>query len=265
MLFSGQVGVVPVIGMIEQARPVNEVLVKFRRNPDIKAIVLRVDSGGGGVGASQEIYREVARTSRVKPVVGSMGGVAASGGYYIMAPCSKIVASPGTLTVSIGVIGNFLNAEDLFKKLGLKVQTIKSGALKGAGMPNRPLTEEQRRMLQEVMDDSHNQFVDDVAKARGLDREEVARIAHGGVFLASRAKKMGLVDSFGNFQDAVALAAKLGGIKGRPEVIWPQKKKSSWLLEFLLGQARLLVKEVLADLRTSSVLQYRWQPPDSLP
>jgi protease IV len=258
--FEGKVGVVPIYGLIEYAQPVNEILIKYRRDASIKAVVLRVESGGGGVAASQEIFREVARLAKVKPVVGSMGGVAASGGYYVLAPCRKILAMPGTLTGSIGVIINIPDAAELLKKIGLKVQTVRSGDLKGAGLPSAPLTDKQRQMLQELIDETHQQFVADVAKARRMDFAKVAEIAHGGVFTGQKAKVLGLVDRIGDFEDAVALAAKLGGIKGRPQVVWPSDEKKSWLRLLLRDQVRTIVREVMSELGGSG-LQYRYQPP----
>lgn len=257
-LFGGKVGVLPIYGLIEYSRSYNKTLIKFRRDSSIKAIVIRVESGGGGVAASQEIYREVARTARVKPVVGSMGGVAASGGYYVLAPCNKILAMPGTLTGSIGVILNVPDAQELLKKIGLKVQTVRSGDLKGAGLPSRPLSEAERRNLQQLIDETHQQFVTDVAKARGLDRAKVAKIADGGVFSGQKAKTLGLVDGMGNFEDAVNLAAKLGGIKGRPSLVWPSDDEQSWLVRLLRDQMRAVVREVLSELGGSG-LQYRYQ------
>ncbi|RJX31284.1 MAG: signal peptide peptidase SppA [Desulfarculus sp.] len=265
VLFSGKVGVVPVYGLIEYSRPFNESLIKFRRDSSIKAIVIRMESGGGGVAASQEMYREVARTARVKPVVGSMGGVAASGGYYVLAPCSKIMAMPGTLTGSIGVIINIPDAQELLQKIGLKVQTMRSGDLKGAGLPSRPLSEAERRNIQQLIDETHKQFVVDVAKARRLDPAEVAKIANGGVFTGQRAKQLGLVDAIGNFEDAVDLAARLGGVKGRPELVWPSDAKKSWLVRMLRDELRSLIRDVLGELGGSSGLQYRYQPPSPAP
>jgi protease IV len=259
-LFGGKVGVVPLYGLIESSRAFNEALIKFRRDSSIKAIVIRMESGGGGVAASQEMYREVARTARVKPVVGSMGAVAASGGYYVLAPCSKILAMPGTITGSIGVIINIPDAHELMQKIGLKMQTMRSGTLKGAGMPTRPLSEAERANIQQLIDETHKQFVADVAKARRLDVAEVAKLANGGVVTGQRAQKLGLVDGIGNFEDAVALAAKLGGIKGRPELVWPSDAKKSWLVRLLRDEMHALIRDVLHELRGGSGLQYRYQP-----
>ncbi len=266
--FEGKVGVVPIYGLIEYSRPVNEILTKYRRDKTIKAVVLRVESGGGGVAASQEIYREVARLNKVKPVVGSMGGVAASGGYYVIAPSRKILAMPGTLTGSIGVIINIPDAEELFKKIGLKVQTVRSGDLKGAGLPSAPLTDAQRQMLQELIDETHQQFVADVARSRRMNFAKVSEIANGGVFTGQKAKVLGLVDHMGDFQDAVALAAKLGGIKGRPQLVWPSDEKKSWLDWLLRDQVRTLVRTIVHEVTSQlggSGLQYRYVPPKITP
>ena len=204
----------PVYGFIESSRPYNEQLIRLRRDSSIKAIVIRVESGGGGAAASQEICREVARTAKFKPVVGSMGGVAASGGYYLLSPCTKIVASPASLTGSIGVILNIPDAHKLMEKLGLSMQTVQAGKLKGMGMIYRSLSEGQKENLQEMIDQTHRQFIADVARGRHMKYEQVAAIAHGGIFTGAKAKQLGLVDALGNFEDAVNLAARLGGIKG---------------------------------------------------
>lgn len=265
-LFGGKVGVVPVYGLIQYSRPFNEALIKFRRDSSIKAIVIRMESGGGGVAASQEMYREVLRTARVKPVVGSMGSVAASGGYYVLAPCSKILAMPGTITGSIGVIINIPDAHELMQKIGLKMQTVRSGELKGAGMPTRPLSEAERRNLQQLIDETHKQFVADVARARRLDPAEVAKLANGGVISGQRAQKLGLVDAIGNFEDAVALAAKLGGVKGRPELVWPSDSKKSWLARLVRDELHSFLRDLLSELSgNNAILQYRYQPPSPAP
>ena len=256
-LFEGKVGVLPVTGLIVMSRPFNEQLQRLRRDPSIKAIVIRVNSGGGGAAASQEIYREVARTAKVKPVVGSMGGVAASGGYYLLAPCTKIVASPASLTGSIGVILNITDAQKLLQKLGVRVESVRAGNLKGAGMISRPLSDAERANLQEVIDQTHRQFIADVARARHMPYDKVAALANGGVYTGAKAKQLGLVDVMGNFEDAVTLAAKLAHIKGEPTVVWPEKEKS-WLASLVRDQVRLLIDELRAQAGADGGLQYRW-------
>lgn len=256
-LFGGKIAVLPVDGFITSSQIFNENLIRLRRDDSIQAIIIRVDSGGGGAAASQEMYMEVARTAKVKPVVGSMGGVAASGGYYLLAACSKIVAAPATVTGSIGVISTIPDLQQLLEKLGVKVQILRSGELKGAGIPSRPLSEAERANLQELIDQTYHQFVSDVAKGRHLPYDQVKALANGGVFTGAKAKQLGLVDQLGNFQDAVSLAARLAGIKGEPTLVWPEPEGGFWA-ELLRGQARLFIRDLAAELGVVPGLAFRW-------
>lgn len=258
-IFGGKVAVVPIKGMILESRPVNELLMRLRRDSSIKAIIIRAESGGGSAAASQEIYREVIRTAKYKPVIGSMGGVAASGAYYILSACTKIVASPATLTGSIGVIINIPDAHKLMEKIGVSMQTVRAGNLKGAGMISRPLSEAERANLQEMIDQTHRQFIADVARGRHLKYADVAKLANGGIYTGARAKQLGLVDVMGNFEDAVLLAARLGGIKGEPTLIWPEEKQS-WLASLVREQVSLFVKDLMAEGGITPGLQFRWPP-----
>jgi protease-4 len=259
-LFGNKLGVLEIKGVISEARPALEALDEFRRDEAVRAVVLRVDSPGGGVGASQEIYQEIKRTAAVKPVICSMGGVAASGGYYISAPCTKIVANPGTITGSIGVISTFPNLEGLFDKLGLKVQTIKTGALKGAGSPERPLNEAERAMLDQMTHDIFGQFLTDVVTARHLKPEAVQVISDSGIFSGKRALELGLVDQLGNFHDAVDLAAKLGGIPGRPKLVKPQEKSERWWRQLVKEEGQSLVRGLMEQAQALSGPQYLYSP-----
>lgn len=256
-LFGGKIAVLAVTGLIEQSQTFNEALIRLRRDDSIKAIIIRVDSGGGGAAASQEMFMEVARTVRVKPVVGSMGGVAASGGYYLLAGCSKIVAAPATVTGSIGVIATIPDLHQLLEKLGVKVQILRSGELKGAGIPSRPLSEAERANLQELIDQTYHQFVSDVAKGRHMKYEQVKALANGGVYTGAKAKELGLVDALGNFQDAVVLASRLAGIKGEPTLVWPEKKGGFWS-DLLREQARLIFRDLAAETGTLPGMSFRW-------
>lgn len=224
-------GVIDVKGVILESEEILANLVAFREEPKIKGIVLRIDSPGGAVGASQEIYDEVRRTSKVKPVVASMGSVAASGGLYVSLGAGKIVANPGTLTGSMGVILKFANLEGLFDKIGYKNEVVKSGRLKDIGSPSRPMTEEERQMLQGMIDNVQEQFVQAVSESRSLPVAEVRKIADGRIFSGQQAKEYGLVDQLGNFSDAVMLAAELAGIKSdkMPELIYPREDDFSFL------------------------------------
>jgi protease-4 len=229
-----RIGVIEIRGVIDDVRETVEAIRKYRKDTNIKAILLRIDTPGGGVGASQELYREVRRTIEEKPVVASLGGIAASGGYYIASAATRIFSNPGTVTGSIGVIVHFPNLQGLFDKIGYNSVTIKSGQFKDIGNPNREMTPEEKQLMQSTIDEAYRQFVQDVARGRNLPEEKVREVADGRIFMGKTAHEWGLVDELGNFQDAVDGAAKLGKIEGEPELIHFKKKKRS-LLDFLLG------------------------------
>ncbi len=232
--FGEKVGVVEIKGVIADAKETVLQLKRFRKNKDVKAIVLRIDSPGGGVGPSQEIYAEVKKTTRTKKVVASMGAIAASGGYYVAAAADHVVANPGTLTGSIGVLMEFPNMEELFKKIGLSAVVLKSGDYKDTGSPLRKMTPKERELLQGFIDNVHQQFVTAVAEGRKMSEESVRAIADGRILSGEQAQKLGLLDSLGNMEDAIVIAAELGGIKGEPSVVYAEKKKFS-ILELILG------------------------------
>ena len=188
---------------------VREQLDRAKNDSAVKAVVVKINSPGGAVAASQEIAQEIKRME--KPIVIFMGDMVASGGYYISAPADKIVAKKGTLTGSIGVISQFMDLSGLYEKLGIKTQTIKSG--KHKDMFSRELTEEEQKLWQTLSDELYGQFIEEVAEGRNLDVEEVKKLATGELFSGTQAKKLGLVDVLGNYQDAVDEAAKLAGIE----------------------------------------------------
>jgi protease-4 len=191
---------------------------------DIKAVVLRIDSPGGAVGPSQEIFRQVLKLKQAgKKVVVSMGTVAASGGYYIASAADKIVASPGTITGSIGVIMENFGVADLAKFLLVEPRVIKSGKLKDVGNPFRPMTEDEKAFLQNLADDMYAQFTGDVAEQRKIPLEKLREIAEGKVYSGSQAKALGLVDELGNLYDAIDLAKKMAGLPKKAGVLWPRK------------------------------------------
>jgi len=251
------VGVVDLKGLIATSEETLAVLADFRKNAAIKAIVLRIDSPGGAVGAAQEIYEEVKRTNKVKPVVASMGSLAASGGYYAALGTEKIFANPGTLTGSVGVIVKFANLEELFHKIGYKNEVIKSGDLKDIGSPSRPITEAERALLQDLIDNIHSQFVRDVAEHRGLPEDEVRKLADGRIFSGEQAKAAGLIDELGNFTDAALLAAKLGGLDAEelPELIYPAGKNS--FLDMISTESSLNFLNLLFT-KKHPILSYEW-------
>ncbi|MBN2418495.1 MAG: signal peptide peptidase SppA [Deltaproteobacteria bacterium] len=255
--FTNKVGVIPIIGAIEDSTEVLGQLKNFTEDKSIKAIILRIDSPGGGVGASQEIYREIGRTREEKPVVVSMGGVAASGGFYIAAACDKIVANPGTITGSIGVIMQYYKYRELAEKIGFKQEVIKSGEFKDIGNPHRDLTEKDREILDAVISDIQSQFVDAVAAGRNLPVEKVREIADGRIFTGETAKKWGLVDELGNFEDAIILTKDIAGIDGEVNLVYPQKKKLK-LLDILLGEAAESLSNILKNSMKNNSIEYRW-------
>ncbi len=227
-----QVGIVEVVGPIIASETTLRHLKEFRENEAIKAVVVRIDSPGGGVGASQEIYQAVKRTARQKPVVISMGGVAASGGYYIAAAAPYIMANPGTITGSIGVIMGYTNVESLLEKIGVYPVVIKSGKYKDTGSPTRELTKEERQLLQGLSDDLHDQFIQDIADGRQMDAAKVRAVADGSVFSGKTALSHGLVDRLGNLNDAVAWAGEEAGLTGKLQMVYPSEEPYERLLRF---------------------------------
>lgn len=234
MASPNRIGVIEVRGSITNVRSQLSALKRFRRDPNTRAIILRIESPGGGIAASQELYREIKRTRTEKPVLASMGAIAASGGYYIAAPASRIVANPGTITGSIGVISYFPNIRELLQKIGVQTITIKSGSLKDVGNPGREMTAEEREYLQGTLDQAHQQFIRDIAEGRGMPEEKVRAVADGRIIMGETALSLGLVDEMGNFEDAVIAAAAMGGIVGEPQLIHARKERRS-LLDLLMG------------------------------
>ena len=232
--FSGEgVGVVEIEGAIADARDAIEHIRRFREDEDIKAIVVRINSPGGAVGPSQEIYREIRKTIETKHVIASMGAVAASGGYYVACAANGIVANPGTITGSIGVIMGFTNFRQLLDKIGMVPVVIKSGPYKDTGSPTREMREDEREILQSLTNDIHDQFVSAIAEGRQMDRSQVAAAADGRIFSGEDAKSRGLVDRLGNFEDALAWAGELGGIDGTVVPVYARDKELS-LLRYLM-------------------------------
>jgi protease-4 len=235
-LFAGDgVGILQVNGAINDSREVLSELRRFRDAPWIKAVVLRIDSPGGAVAPTQEIFDELHKVREEKPLIASMGGMATSGGYYIASACETIVANPGTLTGSIGVIMQLGNVEELMKKIGVKGYNVKSGVNKDIASPFQPLSPEGRAILQSLVDDVHGQFVSAVAKGRGMDEAAVRKLADGRVYSGAQAKDLGLVDDLGNLEYAVELAAKRVGLEESPAVYYSRPEQERWLDRFLFS------------------------------
>ena len=253
-----KIAVVELKGIIISSEDLVRQLKKYREDRSIKGILLRVDSPGGGVVASQEIYEEVKKVkSNKKPIVVSMGSLAASGGYYVSCPANKIVANPGTLTGSIGVISQFMRYDSLLGKIGVEVNTIKSGKFKDAGNPFRAMTVDDKAYFQHLMDDVHKQFMLAVETERRLAHDSVAAFADGRVFTGEQAVKMGLVDTIGTYEDAVMIAAHLAGIKGAPSIV-KEKKRTLTVLDILFGKTKLAdLLHLNEELLNQPILQYR--------
>ncbi len=228
-------------------------LGEYRDNPSVVAVVLRVNSPGGVVAPTQEIFSAVERVRAAgKPVVASLGAVAASGGYYVAVAANRIYASPGTLTGSIGVVMQLANVEGLLKKVGVDYVVVKAGAFKDIGSFARPMKPEERRVLQALLDDVYGQFVKAVAQRRGLDEQAVLAFADGRIYSGQQARALKMIDEMGGLEDAVESAAKLAGIAGKPKLIYPRRRFSLRdLLQNRLGlDAAAQVLPALSSLRT---------------
>jgi protease IV len=255
MLSDDGVGVLVIDGAIDDSRqPVAE-LKRFKEAPWIKALVVRIDSPGGAVAPTQEIFAEIRKVKASKPVIASMGSMATSGGYYIASACDQIVASPGTLTGSIGVIMQLGNVEELMKKIGIRGYNVKSAPNKDIGSPFQPLSPEGRDILQSLVDNVHGQFVSAVARARDMDEAVVRKLSDGRVYSGAQAKELGLVDEFGTLEDAIELAAKRSGVEGRPAVYYSRPERDSWLDRMFFG-----VFGVRMPGRHAGWLRYEWSP-----
>lgn len=248
-----RIALIRIEGPILDSRATVDELETYGDDPLVKAIVLRLDTPGGGVAPSQEIYNAVKRVrlDKHKTVVASMGNVAASGGYYIAVASDRILANPGSLTGSIGVVMQLANLENLMNKIGVKNIVIKSGRYKDVGSPFRMMGEEDRHLLQSVLDDAHRQFIEAVATGRSLDAADVEALADGRIFTGQQAKDVLLVDDLGDLTDAVKLAADMSGLQSPPVVETPRPYSfRDWIVGSLFGEAPAL------PIRTGMNLMY---------
>jgi protease-4 len=244
-LFGPRVAVVELEGIIIDGADVVRDLKAHRENPMVRAVVVRINSPGGVVGPTQEIHDGLMRLRQAgKPVVASLGSVAASGGYYAAVAADRIYANPGTLTGSIGVIMQMANLENLMKKVGVEYIVVKAGQFKDIGNVSRPMSPDERRVLQALLDDVHGQFIDAVAKGRKLERAEVAQFADGRVFSGTQAKSLKMVDELGGLEDAIGAAAKLAGLPLPPYVVLPRKSFS--LLDLVRNHVGVDPRSLLA-------------------
>jgi len=258
--FSGKpnVAVVKIEGIITDPTSITEQLKEVGERDDIKAVVVRINSPGGAVAPSQEIHGAITRLKKKKAVVVSMSTTAASGGYYAAVAADKIVANPGTITGSIGVIIEFVNAQELLSKIGLKGYVIKSGRFKDVGSPLREMSTEEKDLLQGVIDDVNGQFIDAVAEGRGLDRARVAKIADGRIFTGAQALANGLIDSLGGLAEAIDIAAGMAGIEGPPRVLYMERKDLN-LWKAVMGEG---AASSLSDILSGMRLMYITTNPD---
>jgi protease-4 len=249
-----RIALIRVEGVIMDSQTTVSELKRFSENPSIKAIVLRIDTPGGGVVPSQEIHDAVKRVRNKsnKAVIASMGSVAASGGYYIAAATDRIVANPGTLTGSIGVIMETANVEGLLQKIGVEGVVIKSGKFKDVGSPLRKMSSEERGLLQGVMDDVHRQFIEAVAEGRSLELRTAQALADGRIFTGRQAKDAKLVDELGDLEDAIQLAADVVGIQGEPKIVEPRRRFS--LREMLDSKLSMMFPKL--DMQPGVSLKY---------
>lgn len=235
-LRSGDViGVVNISGLITDPRDIVDWISELEKNDKVKAVIVRVNSPGGVVAPSQEIFAAVRKLAGSRTVVVSMGAMATSGGYYVASPAHKIVANPGTLTANIGVKASLTNMQELLQKIGVETETIYSGRYKDAGTVTRPVTEEERVYLQGLIDDMHHQFVHDVAAGRNMEPEKVSLLADGKAMTGRQAKEAGLVDILGGFSVAVELARDLAGLREKVVLLEGPVEKVS-LLRRIVGE-----------------------------
>jgi len=236
----GNIGIIEINGMILSSKKIIQDMEIFRKEDAIKAIILRIDSPGGGIGPSQEIYREIMKARKEKKILTSMGSVAASGGYYIASATNGIVANPGTLTGSIGVIMEYANIMEIVKKIGIAPVVIKSGEFKDMGSPLRGMKDSEKKIFQNLVDELHLQFVKDAATARKMGLQTMAALADGRVYTGQKAFELKLIDRLGNLDDAVRWAGEMADIKGELKPVYPREDK----ITFIRKLANTLFKDI---------------------
>ena len=251
---AGKIGVVEIEGPITDMKEAMEDVVKFKEDDSIKGVILRINSPGGAVGPTQEIYSEIKKLKRSKKVYVSMGSVAASGGYYLAVTGEKVYASPSTITGSIGVIMEQAVVEDLMKKIGVETNAIKSGPLKDTGTPFRKMREDERKYLQDIVNSIYEQFLKDVAEGRKMPIDRVRELADGRIYTGLQAKEAGLIDRIGTFYDAVDDMQKALGIKEKPSLVYGKRPFS--FIRWLLSSS---IRDVIFK-NTSQPLQFRYYP-----
>ena len=246
-----------------------DLIIKATKDQNVKAIVIRINSPGGTVAASQELYKAVINARKKKPIVITMGDIAASGGYYISSAADAIFANPGTLTGSIGVITSYLNFYDLLNKIGIKGVVIKSGSYKDIGNPTRPMTPEEKKILQSLLDDTYDQFLSDVSKGRNIQKSTIAKIAQGLIYTGKQAKKAGLVDYLGDYNQAVKYTQKLAKERfpylakkyGKTDIPIEETWKGGSIFDVLVGSIERDINPNIIDKKLLKNYSYsKYQP-----
>lgn len=258
--FGDKIGIVDIEGLIVTPKNVVPQLKQYADDDSIKAIILHINTPGGGVAASQEIYNEVKRIrdEKKKKIIASIETVGASGGYYIASACNKIFADEGSIVGSIGVIAEWVNYGDLMRWAKLKEQLLKAGEFKDTGNPTRDLTPAERVYMQGIVDNMHTQFIEAVAEGRHLKVDDVRPLADGKVWTGQQALPLKLVDQLGDFETAVKDAAKSVGIKGEPNLVKPEKEKKT-LLDLLFGDVSEFVPDTAKLLDQHIGFYYLWK------
>ncbi len=251
--FGDKIGIVALEGPIFSSERVIYELNKMTERSDVKAIVFRINSPGGTVAPSQEIYEKIKKLNDRIPIIVSVGSLAASGGYYAALESEKIVANKGSIVGSIGVILDYPVAVELLNKIGLRFETLTSGELKDAGSPTRAVTKKDREFFQSVINDLHAQFINAVSEGRSMAITEVTKLADGRIFTGEQAVELGLIDTIGTYEDAIKIAGEIVGIPGKPKTI-QLRKESKTVIDFLLGYAKQNI-----DSWTSFTPAYRWK------
>ncbi|NLN61184.1 MAG: signal peptide peptidase SppA [Deltaproteobacteria bacterium] len=255
-----KVAIVTLEGVITNSDRIIREIEAFAKNDRVKAIVLRIDSPGGSVAPTQEIYDAVLEAGKKKKIVASMGSIAASGGYLVACAADQIVANPGTITGSISAVMHFANMEELMRKIGVSTSVVKSGKYKDIGSPAREMTEEEISLLQQLVDDVYDQLLETISVRRKITKENLSLLADGRILTGRQAQKAGLVDFLGNQKYAVRLAGQMTGISGDPAVVYPPEKKA-FILDFLLKSlVRSVKQELVLDQPKMDGLQYLYCP-----
>ena len=259
---NGRIAVVDLDFTILSSESIVRQFKKFGEDKSIKAILLHVNTPGGGVAASQEMYEAIKKVKdNGKPVVVSISSLGASGGYYAACGGSLIIANPGSLVGSIGVIINLTNFKDLAEKIGITENIIKSGELKDAGNPFRELNEKDKEYFQDIVNDSYDQFLDVVSKSRKMDKEKLKEYANGRVFTGRQAKEIGLIDSLGTYEDAVKITSRLAGIDGDPVIVKEKKKDNIFFRivdSFSDNNLKSVKNELKSEFFEQPILQYKF-------